>query len=387
MNENIPSSKKIGIIGGGQLGYMLIEAGTPMNLIYNTLDVANSPCSQLGSTHIVGSITNEDDIYNLAKHSDIITFEIEHINTYALETIEKKGKIVIPSSSTLNIIKDKSIQKRFYETHQIPTVPFGIALNASEWDTIINKLDITSTFVIKTCTGGYDGKGVQIAHVSELQNLKNIYDQIPVVIEQTIDFDKELSVIVGRDIYGNAEAFEVVEMVFDPLLNLVDTLISPARIDSPIKDKAKEIALKVVEKLNDAGIYAVELFLDKQNNIYVNETAPRPHNSGHHTIESCITSQYEQLNRILMGWPLGSTQQIRPAAMINIIGSENVTGKYILGSTHELLNISEVYIHMYAKSETRPGRKLGHITLMAENDTLLDAKIELVKKMIDVVAV
>ncbi|MBI3233900.1 MAG: ATP-grasp domain-containing protein, partial [Bacteroidetes bacterium] len=285
----------------------------------------------------------------------------------------------------LSIIKNKGIQKIFYEEHQIPTAPFDVANSAEEWDAILEKLEIDGTFVIKTCEGGYDGKGVQIAHISELEKYKFIYSDVPVVIEKAIDFVKELSVIVGRDIHGNMNHFEVVEMVFDPVLNLVDTLISPAEVTNEVKAQAITISKQVVEKFGDAGIYAVELFLDANNHIYVNEIAPRPHNSGHHTIESCVTSQFEQLNRILMGWKLGNTLQIRPAAMINLIGPQELNGAYKLAFTEELMSIDEVYIHLYGKTQTRPGRKLGHITLMAETMEELKEKISEVKKLISFV--
>lgn len=381
MIEKIPTGKRIGIIGGGQLGYMLMEAGSPLQIKYYTLDNAYAPCAGLAEAHLEGSIKNAEDIQKLAGMCDILTFEIEHISLEGLAAVEASGKKVIPSYQTLLTIHDKGIQKDFYERHEIPTAPYRLADDSGAWPELLQQLDINQTFVIKTRTGGYDGKGVEIAHVSELPRLQEKYKNVPVVLEQPIEFITELSVIVARDTQGNTKVYDPCEMVFDPVLNLVDTLIAPARIDEKTAELSRNIAMKTVAALDDAGVYAVEQFLTSDGEIYVNETAPRPHNSGHHTIESCFSSQYDQLNRILCGWPLGDPQHKMPAAMINIIGPEMLTGKYQLAAAADLLSIPGVYIHMYGKTETRPGRKLGHITVLGKDYVALESKIREIKRM------
>jgi 5-(carboxyamino)imidazole ribonucleotide synthase len=383
----IPATKTIGIIGGGQLGCMTMEEGSKYGITFYTLDAADAPARHLSRNHLVGSILDGEAIKQLSSNCDVLTFEIEHVNIDALETLEVQGKRVIPSARTLRTIADKGLQKLFYQTHKIPSADFRLVNKPDKWLSALHEMGITGQFVAKTRTGGYDGKGVQICTYSDIAN-GIIPFEGACVLEAFIECENELAVIVACRITANGEreyaTYPAAEMVFDPKLNLVDTLICPARITEAQQRLAKEIAHQVVAHLKDEGVFAVELFLAKDGRILVNETAPRPHNSGHHSIESSYTSQYEQLIRILQGWPLGSTHTLQPAAMINLIGPSGFQGAYILKQTEALLHTSGVYIHMYGKTESRPGRKLGHITLLAENMETLLEKIELVKGMLEI---
>jgi 5-(carboxyamino)imidazole ribonucleotide synthase len=349
------------------------------------LDAADAPCAGKSEIHITGSLYRKEDMLKLANLSDILTFEIEHISMEGLKAVESSGKRVVPSSKTLEIIQDKGTQKQFYQSHQIPTTDFRLAADTSNWATLLDELEIEQQFVIKTRTGGYDGKGVEIAHRANLPLLLEKYINTPVVLEKPVDFTTELSVIVARDLEGNMQVYEPCEMVFDPVLNLVDTLVTPARISPKLSQLSKDLAVKTVSALEDAGIYAVEQFLTADGQLLVNETAPRPHNSGHHTIESCYSSQYDQLNRILFGWPLGNPSQKMPAAMINIIGPEGCHGTYRLSEASALLAIPGVYVHLYGKAETRPGRKLGHITILSEDMSKLEQLIQQVKSLVKII--
>ncbi len=360
MVQSLPNQLRIGIIGGGQLGCMLMEEGFRYDLHFNTLDNEDAPARHLARNHIHGSLQDELAIRTLALESDILTYEIEHISLNALQKLESEGKEIIPSASVLQIIQDKGLQKLFYQKNNITSPDFRLVKKADDWASALHELSNPQTFVAKTCKGGYDGKGVRICKAGDSPMAGSF------VLEHFVECEKELSVIVGVDRLGKAKCFPVVEMVFDPKLNLVDTLLCPARIPESILKEAEQIAISVAKALGSPGLFAIELFLDKNGKLWVNETAPRPHNSGHHTIESCVTSQYEQLIRILCGWPLGDTTSISPATMINIIGPEGLTGKYQLTNLGILLGMPGIYIHLYGKTETRPGRKLGHITVMAE---------------------
>lgn len=378
----LPSKKTIGIIGGGQLGKMLIEAGKPWNIRYHILEVADAPASNLSDKHIVGSLMDEDKIRELSDSCDVLTYEIEHINLEALQKLESEGKKVIPSSNILEIIQDKGLQKLFFQHHRIPTTDFELAENPTEWNEKLLKLK-GEKIAAKLRKGGYDGKGVELIKKQEMIDRYNsIPFSEPVVLEEFVENAIELSVIVARNENGDITTFPTVEMEFDPKANLVEFLFAPAEIDESIDSKARKIAMECVFKLNGIGIFAVEMFLDKNGNIFVNEIAPRPHNSGHHTIEACYTSQYEQLNRILLEMPLGDTSLIKPAAMINLLGAENVTGPYEITGLEKILSLSGVYIHLYNKAHTKPKRKMGHITVLGENLEDIRLKADIIRKNI-----
>ncbi|MES2379393.1 MAG: 5-(carboxyamino)imidazole ribonucleotide synthase [Bacteroidota bacterium] len=374
---------KVGIIGGGQLGRMMIEEALRLNVNFAILENSSDcPCYNLADIFIEGSLYDENKIIELANNSDVLTFEIEHINTTALLKLEAAGKVIIPSPKVLQVIQDKGLQKQFYSNNNIPTSSYVLVNNVDEWPAAIKTLG-TAKFVAKTRTDGYDGKGVTIL-TSEviLADLSKIPFNTPCVLEAFIPCQKEIAVIVAKDTHGNTVAYDAIEMEFDPTANLVTFLFSPAQISNTIADKAKQIAIETIEKFNSPGLFAVEMFLTDDNEILVNEIAPRAHNSGHHTIEACYTSQYEQLLRILIGLPVGSSNLLRPAAMINLLGDKDFSGNYKLDNLNEIHAIEGVYIHLYDKKESKPMRKMGHITLMADNIDLLKEKA---KKVMDLI--
>lgn len=371
---------RIGIVGGGQLGKMLIEAGLPLNLKCNILENdSHAPASYSANRQIVGSLKDADKIKELAEISDVLTYEIEHIHTAALKELEAAGKTVIPFPSVLEIIQDKGLQKDFYVQHGIPTAPYLLVENAADWKDALQKSGFKK-FAAKLRKGGYDGKGVELCNTEDiLSGKKNIPFEEACVLEEFVACEKEIAVIVARGINGSMQTFPVVEMVFDPEANLVDTLACPARISSETEAKARKIALQVAEAFRSPGLFAVEMFLDSEGNILVNETAPRPHNSGHHTIESCEVSQYEQLLRILCGFEPCESKVIQPAVMINLLGATNFSGPYTLDGLQEVLQIPGVYIHLYNKAESKPKRKMGHVTICAETVEQALSTAQLVK--------
>jgi 5-(carboxyamino)imidazole ribonucleotide synthase len=376
----------IGIIGGGQLGKMLIEEGIRYNVRFATLDPdANSPAMPISNLHITGSLQDAEKINELASHADVLTYEIENINTEALFALEASGKLLIPSPKILQIVQDKGLQKQFYIDNNIPTAPFAIVKNASEWKDTLLKNNFTK-FAAKLCQGGYDGKGVVLLTATDiLENKVAIPFDEPTVLEAFVQNDKEISIIVARGLDGEVKCFDAVEMEFDAVANLVTYLKCPATILESVHEKAKKIAVELIEKMNGFGIYAIEMFVTPYGEIIVNEMAPRPHNSGHHSIEACYTSQYEQLIRILLGKPLGDTSIIQPSAMMNILGATTFSGAYKLQHETELLKMQGVYIHDYGKADSKPMRKLGHVTVMAKTEEDLKKKAEKVMGMLEVV--
>lgn len=363
-----PLKKRIGVLGGGQLGRMLIEESMRLNLHFNILEAdSNCPCAAYANSFIEGSLMDEAKIIELANCSDVLTYEIEHVNTEALLKLEAAGKTIIPSPRILQMIQDKGLQKEFYAKNDIKSGKFFLVNNKSEWARLIPLLG-SEKFVAKTRKGGYDGKGVAILNTKEmLEKPANIPFDGPCVLEEYIACEKELAVIVARDTAGNIVSFPSIEMEFDPIANLVTVLISPARIGSILEEKAEALARKVVQALDGPGLFAVELFMDAAGEIFVNEVAPRPHNSGHHTIEACYTSQYEQLARILVGLPLGSTQLVQAAGMVNLLGSKDFSGAYQLENLEKISSLPGVYVHLYAKAESKPMRKMGHVSILAPN--------------------
>ncbi len=377
----LPSKKTIGIIGGGQLGKMLMEAGKPWNLKYHILDVADAPASSLAEKHLVGGLMDADKIKELAENCDVLTYEIEHIHLDALLELEAAGKTIIPSPKILEIIQDKGLQKLFFKHQNIPTTDFELAENQTEWAEKLIKLK-GDKVAAKLRKGGYDGKGVELV---DKKVMLEQYNQIPfsepVVLEEFVGNAIELSVIVARNSKGEMTTFPTVEMEFDPKANLVEFLFAPASISHEIDEKAKRIAMECIFKLQGIGVFAVEMFLNSKGEIFVNEIAPRPHNSGHHTIEACYTSQYEQLNRILLDMPLGDTSLISPAAMLNLLGAENVNGPYEITGLETILAIPGVYIHLYNKATTKPKRKMGHITVLGNTLDEVKKKAATIKQV------
>lgn len=363
-----PFKTRIGVIGGGQLGKMLIESTQPMNVEYNILEASSDcPSFRYATEFIEGSLMDADKIKELAAISDVLTYEIEHVNVQTLKELEANGTRVIPSASILEIIQNKGRQKQFYADNNLATSHF-IIVNSSGFNT-----DVLSQFegekvVLKSCMGGYDGKGVQITTKAELlQNGLSHYFEGDVVIEQFVENAIELSVIVARRANGESKTYPVVEMVFDPKINLVDYLFAPSKQSEAVQNEARELAAKAIDAMNGEGLFAVELFLDQHGRCNINEIAPRPHNSGHHTIEACYTSQYEQLARILLELSLGETDLLSPAVMTNILGADGFSGNYVLKGLSDLASTQGAYLHWYNKSTSKPGRKMGHYTVLSES--------------------
>lgn len=372
MNSTHPLKKRIGLIGGGQLGRMMIEESLRLNTHFNVLDTADCPCSNLANNHIIGKLTDGDAIKQLAAISDVLSYEIEHIDVDTLLELEKQGVEVIPSPRILQVIQDKGTQKEFFAQHQIPTAPFILVNDKEDWEKAITTLG-GAKMVAKTRKDGYDGKGVTIFNTEPvLSGASDIPFQQPCVLEKFIPCEKEISVMVARDKQGDTKAWPVVEMEFDPIANLVTFLDCPASVSNEIEQSAKQLAIDTITKLDGIGVFAVEMFLTANGELLVNEIAPRPHNSGHHTIEACYTSQFEQLVRVLLDLPLGSTDLIQPAVMMNLLGAEDFSGTYKLKGMEEAMRIPGVYIHLYGKKESKPMRKMGHVTITAP--TLDEAK-------------
>ena len=378
MNKNWNSKEfKIGVLGGGQLGRMLIQEATNLNLHIHILDPdKNAPCSSITQSFTCAPLTDCDAVIEFGKDKSLITVEIENVNIEALETLEKSGIPVYPQPRVLRIIKDKGTQKEFYKEHHIPTSPFTLYENK---EALINA-NINYPAVQKLRTGGYDGKGVQI-----LKDASNSFEDAH-LIEELVDFEKEISIIVSRNNRGEISTFPSVECEFNPEAHLVEFLFSPAEISADIEQKAKEIASDVINKLDMVGILAVEMFLTKSGEILVNEIAPRPHNSGHHTIECCKTSQFAQHLRSVIGLPLGDTSLVQAGAMINLLGEKGYTGTAKYEGLDELLKFSGVYPHLYGKEITKPMRKMGHITITGVSLNEVKRTAEAIKGIVKIIA-
>jgi 5-(carboxyamino)imidazole ribonucleotide synthase len=381
--------KTIGVLGGGQLGKMLFEAGSPMNTSYVFLETNyECPASLVCKNQVIGSLQDEIKIKELGSLSDVVTYEIEHVNVEALLTLEKSGIPVFPKPSVLTIIQDKGLQKEYYADNGVATLDFSIA-------TIENLADKVAAwpednFVLKHRKGGYDGKGVQLLTKEKFATLlaaqdESLKSEHGYVIEKLANNATEISVIVAVAQDKSTSTYPPCEMVFDPRSNLMDYLIAPSSLSEETNTACETIALQAVKGFDSPGLFAVELFVEANGGVYVNEIAPRPHNSGHHTIESSYTSQYEQLNRILLGQPLGSTALVKPAATCNIVGPQDVNGAYQLANLDQVLAIEGVYIHMYGKTTTSPDRKLGHFTVLANTRAEVVSKMEKVKALLNIV--
>ena len=373
--------KRIGILGGGQLGRMLLQAAA--NYPVETFVMENDsscPAAHLCHHFTKGDIGNFDDVYNFGKGLDALTIEIEAVNEEALEKLEYEGVRIYPKPSTLKIIKNKILQKQFYKDNEIPTSEFIITQNRSDLNQHINFLPAAH----KIALGGYDGRGVELLKTKD--DLQRGFDA-PAVLEKLISIKKEIAVIIAVADNGDNALYPSVDMVFDNRLNLLEYQISPADLPEKILWKVEAIALKVVKDLKSPGIFAVELFVDIDDNVFVNETAPRVHNSGHHTIESNFSSQFDMLWRIMLGYPLGSTEHILPAAIVNLLGAEGYTGEAVYEGLKEILEIENVFVHIYGKKETKPGRKMGHITILSKEKQELIHQANRIKQTVKVTAI
>ena len=371
---------KVGLLGGGQLGRMLLQAAIDLDIFIKVLDPdPQAPCALLSSEFVNGSFLDFDTVYQFGQDCEVVTIEIENVNIDALEKLEAEGKKVFPQPHVLRIIQDKRIQKQFYSDNNIPTADFILT------DSI---LDIESNITFlpafnKLGKGGYDGRGVQKLNSQTELHLAFLE---PSILEKAIDFEKEIGVIVARNENGEMKLFPTVEMVFHPVQNLVEYLFSPAKIDEVINGKAKAIARDVAEKLGIVGLLAVEMFVTKDGEVLVNEVAPRAHNSGHHTIRANFTSQFEQHLRAILNLPLGDTSAFMPSAMINILGEPNYEGHAQYIGIEEVLKMKGVFPFLYGKKITKPFRKMGHVTLLSENLEELTEKVDFVKNTLKVIA-
>lgn len=360
------SQFKLGVLGGGQLGKMLIQSAISLDVKIFSLDAQeDAPCAKVAHGYQLGNINNYDDVVAFGKDKDLLTVEIEHVNVDALEFLEGEGVKVFPQPHILRMIQDKGLQKEFYKAHNIPTADFKIIADKSSLHEEAQFLP----FMQKLRKGGYDGKGVY--KVSSKEDFNNAFDA-PSVLEKFVDFEKELSIIVARNEKGEIATFPLVECEFNPSLNLVEFLFSPAEVSEEIEIKAKQIGEDLMKKLGMVGLLAVELFLTKEGELLVNEIAPRTHNSGHHTIECNHTSQFEQQLRAITNQPLGVTGLRAPGVMINLIGAEGHRGPVFYEGIERAMKQEKTYPHIYGKAMTKPGRKMGHVTIVSEK--LEDAK-------------
>jgi 5-(carboxyamino)imidazole ribonucleotide synthase len=372
--------KKVGILGGGQLGRMLLQAAAnyPVETFVMEKD-AECPAAHLCTHFTKGNITDFDDVYHFGKGLDAITIEIESVNIDALKKLEDEGTKVYPRPSALEIIKNKIIQKNFYAENKIPTSPYVVTSNKAELINHINFLPAAH----KLAEGGYDGRGVEI--LKNESDLKKGFDEAA-VLEKLVSIKKEISIIVAVGEDGKNALYPPVEMIFNKDFNLLEYQLCPANIAEKILWKAEAIALAVVKNLKSPGIFAVELFIDIDDNVLVNETAPRVHNSGHHTIEAAYSSQFDMLWRIILEYPLGFTKPIMHSSMVNLIGEENYKGAAFYENLEEVLRIENVFVHIYGKKETRPGRKMGHVTVLSNERQELIHIANKVKQLLKVIS-
>ena len=374
------SELKLGILGGGQLGRMLIQEAINYNLTTLVLDPdADAPCKYIANYFENGSITDYDTVYNFGKKADIITIEIEKVNVDALEQLEKEGKKVYPQPRVIRLIQDKGIQKQFFKENDIPTAPFML-VNSKE-DLSSGKFPFP--YILKLRKDGYDGKGVM--KINNFEDVKNAFDA-PTLIEELVDFEKEIAVIVARNANGDVKTFPMVEMEFNPEANLVEFLISPSTYPESIQERAEKITKDIAAALNITGILAVEMFITKHGDIVVNELAPRPHNSGHQTIEGNYISQFGQHLRAIFNLPLGDTRSISNAIMVNVLGEKGHDGVAKYDGLEKILSIDGVYVHLYGKKYTKPFRKMGHLTIVDQNREKAIEKARFVQQTLKVIS-
>ena len=378
VNNNL-LAQKIGILGGGQLGRMLIQKGIDWNLQLSVLDPdADAPCHSIAPfTH--GKLTDYETVIRFGNTCDIVTIEIENVNTQALKELERMGKKVFPQPQIIELIQDKQKQKQFYQEHHIPTAEFILTKNRAE----VGRHKDFLPAVHKLGREGYDGRGVQVIRTAS--EMSKAFDAAG-ILEKLIDFEKEISVIVARNERGEVVSYPAVEMVFHPEANLVEYLFAPAQISIEVAKQADDIARKVIGALKMTGLLAVEMFVTKSKEVLVNEVAPRPHNSGHQTIEANVTSQYEQHLRAILNLPLGETALIHPSAMVNLLGEEGHTGPAQYTGMEEILKMPGVYVHLYGKMITKPFRKMGHVTIVDDNLENLKKKATFVKQTMRVIS-
>jgi 5-(carboxyamino)imidazole ribonucleotide synthase len=379
MDQKFYQHYKVGILGGGQLGRMLIQSGMDWNITFSVLDPdPAAPCQSLCECK-VGKLTDYNTVVEFGGSCDLITIEIENVNVNALKELRRQGKKVFPQPEVIALVQDKRTQKNFYKKNNIPTADFLL---------VENRLDVMGQksflpAVNKLGKEGYDGRGVQLMRTEN--DFEKAFDA-PGLLEKLIDFEKEISVIVARNENGDIQSFPPVEMVFHPEANLVEYLFSPAAIQESVAKEAVRIGRKIITDLSMVGLLAVEMFVTKDHKVLVNEIAPRPHNSGHPTIEANITSQYQQHLRAILNLPLGDTSVNQPSAMVNLLGEEGFSGQAKYNGLEEVLTLPGVYVHLYGKKLTKPFRKMGHVTIIDSDIENLKKKANFVKQTLKITA-
>lgn len=370
--------KKIGILGGGQLGRMMIQSALNYDVELHILDPdPGAPCRTFCQYFQLGDFADYDTVLNFGKELDVITIEIEKVNVAALEELLKMGKTVFPQPSVIRTIQDKRTQKQFYASQNIKTPPFILVDRAED-------IQAAQSFLpafYKVGKGGYDGKGV--FKMDRLEDL-SLRFPFPGLLEKKVAIEKEISVIIARNQQGETKAYPPIELVFDPVLNLVDYLLAPADIPEGLAQKAEALAHQVINSLDMVGLLAIEMFLDQEGQLWVNEVAPRAHNSGHQSIEANYTSQFEQLIRALLGLPLGATKTREKAAMVNLIGEKGEAGPTFYQGLDEIMQREGIFVHLYGKKQSKPGRKMGHVTILNNDVEQLKANITFVKSTLKV---
>lgn len=378
------SDFKLGILGGGQLGKMLLTETRKLDIQTYVLDSSKEAPCQFGATKFfLGSLMDYDTVYQFGKMVDLLTIEIENVNLDALDTLEDEGLKIYPSPKTLRLIQNKGRQKDFYVENDIPTSKHKRFVGINELKKALEKDEVEFPFVWKSAQFGYDGNGVKI--VRSTIDLVELPD-VECIAEDMVPFKNELAVIVSRSVSGEVKTYPVVEMEFHPEANQVEYTICPARISTKVADEAQKVALQVSKAYNHIGLLAVEMFQTEDDKILVNEVAPRPHNSGHYSIEASYTSQFEQHIRSILDLPLGSTDSKVAGIMVNLVGEEGFSGPVIYENIEEIMKIPGVTPHIYGKRETRPFRKMGHVTIVNEDMTEARKIAEEVKNSIRVIS-
>ena len=359
------SDFKLGIIGGGQLGKMLLQVTSRLSIKTNILDPSkDSPCKNLCNEFEIGNLMDFDSVYQFGKKCDLVTFEIEHVNTEALEKLESEGTKVYPSSKTLKIIQNKNLQKQFFIDNNIPTSDFWYFKSPKDFKNSFHKNQISFPCVWKKTKFGYDGYGVKI--IKSIKQIDNLPNE-EFIIEEFIPFEKELATTIVRNNSGDIQIFPLVQMDFNKESNQVEYVVCPAQVNREIKDLANALAMKVSKSFKHVGLLAIEMFLTKDNKILINEVAPRPHNSAHYSIEACENSQFQQHINSILDLKLGSCKSNNNAIMVNLVGEKGYSGPVIYQGIEKAMEQSNVSVHIYGKSNTKPNRKMGHITVTDEN--------------------
>lgn len=378
------SNFKLGILGGGQLGKMILYNTRKFDIYTCVLDPSKEAPARLACDEFtVGDLMDYDTVINFGKNVDVLTIEIENVNVDALEKLEDEGVKVFPASKTLRTIQNKATQKLFYRDHNIPTADFSRFAHPSEIEDAVDNGGLSYPFVWKSARFGYDGQGVKvIRRATDLVDLPNV----ECIAEKLIPFKNELAVIVARNTEGHLKTYPVVEMEFHPEANQVEYVICPARIPDAIAKKAELVALKVASAFKHVGLLAVEMFQTENDEILVNEVAPRPHNSGHYSIEASYTDQFEQHLRCVLGLPLGNTESKVAGVMVNLVGAEGHTGNVLYKNIEDIMAMNGVTPHIYGKKQTRPFRKMGHVTIVDKDIAKAREIAEKVKRTIEVIS-